>query len=368
VTAVPDVGVPSPLPTAADPASRSHTATVQWQSFEMRMRERRAHRCRLRAETAIEAGLLDDAREALDEARRLSPLLPGLEETEQKLADAQAPVPEPEPPRSRRGRAVAIAAVLVGAAVAGLLVFGPTEPPPGAGTTTSPPQQRVVANPEVVPTSGPIAANPNPAPPDVPAAAPESTPVVPADAPGEAQTPSKPELVSPLVAAAPVIEVPPPPTRSAPDLLPPVEPPAALPPPVATLPAAPPEPPGRDTATGSRAEARAAGAADTEVRAALSRYEAAYSALDAIAARAIFPSVDAGALGRAFDSLRSQRISLGACDVVISNGGQSAVAQCTGRATWSPRIGGGEHSAERRWTFELERMSSGWQIVKALTR
>ena len=56
---------------------QSHTATQQWQSFEMRMRRRRVERCLLRASVAIEAGVLDDAREASTKCRRLDPNEPG---------------------------------------------------------------------------------------------------------------------------------------------------------------------------------------------------------------------------------------------------------------------------------------------------
>src|SRR5687767_13031732 len=66
-----NVGTTPTLPPASDEIS-SHTATHQWQSFEFRMRHRRAERCVLRAEMALEAGFEEDAREALDEAARLN--------------------------------------------------------------------------------------------------------------------------------------------------------------------------------------------------------------------------------------------------------------------------------------------------------
>jgi hypothetical protein len=70
---------------------QSHTATQQWQSFELRMRRRRVERCLLRASVAIEAGVLEDAREAIDEVRRLDPTEPGLEPLAAQLADAENP-------------------------------------------------------------------------------------------------------------------------------------------------------------------------------------------------------------------------------------------------------------------------------------
>ncbi len=68
------------------PVTVSHTSTPQWQSFEIRMRHRRAERCLAHANLALSAGLLDEARAAGEEARALAPGMPELEELEQKLA------------------------------------------------------------------------------------------------------------------------------------------------------------------------------------------------------------------------------------------------------------------------------------------
>jgi hypothetical protein len=104
--------------------------------------------------------------------------------------------------------------------------------------------------------------------------------------------------------------------------------------------------------------------ADAGVRGALDRYAAAYSALDANAAGRVWPHVNRAALGRAFDSLASQQISLGECRIDIS--GQAARASCAGTATWAPKVGGGgERTEARRWTFELARAGAEWQIVNA---
>ena len=65
----------------------------------MRMRRRRVERCLLRASVAIEAGVLDDAREAIAEVRLLDPAEPGLEQLTAQLAEAENPRPiEPAPP------------------------------------------------------------------------------------------------------------------------------------------------------------------------------------------------------------------------------------------------------------------------------
>jgi hypothetical protein len=83
---MPDRGVPigDPVNTAA------HVATPQWQSFETRMRHRRANRCLQRAAAAIESGQLAEATEALDEARELNPRAPELDSLLDRLAIRQA--------------------------------------------------------------------------------------------------------------------------------------------------------------------------------------------------------------------------------------------------------------------------------------
>src|SRR5688572_28858974 len=68
---------------------QSHTATEQWQSFEIRMRRRRVERCVLRASVAIEAGVLEDAKAALEEVQRLDPYEPALDTLRSQLASAE---------------------------------------------------------------------------------------------------------------------------------------------------------------------------------------------------------------------------------------------------------------------------------------
>lgn len=102
------------------------------------------------------------------------------------------------------------------------------------------------------------------------------------------------------------------------------------------------------------------------VRATLARYAAAFSDLDKAAAHAVWPGVDQRALGRAFDGLASQRVTLGTCEVGVN--GQTSRAICTGSATWTPKVGGGRQTKARVWTFDLRRADSGWQIVTVDTR
>jgi hypothetical protein len=102
---------------------------------------------------------------------------------------------------------------------------------------------------------------------------------------------------------------------------------------------------------------------DVGVRTALARYQSAYSRLDVDAAGAVWPALDRRALARAFDGLASQRVDLGACDVRVV--GENALAECTGSATWTPKVGGGSHRQRRQWEFRLRQGASSWQIVSA---
>ena len=72
---------------------QTHTATEQWQTFEIRMRRRRVERCVLRASVAIEAGVLEDARAALEEVQRLDPYEPALETLRTQLTSAETNIP-----------------------------------------------------------------------------------------------------------------------------------------------------------------------------------------------------------------------------------------------------------------------------------
>jgi hypothetical protein len=102
------------------------------------------------------------------------------------------------------------------------------------------------------------------------------------------------------------------------------------------------------------------------VRRVLAQYEAAYSALDAAAAEAVWPGVDGKALSRAFDGLASQSVSLGRCDVTVA--GPTARADCRGTAQWSPKVGGGPRRESRYWLFALRKTGGTWQIVDARVR
>jgi hypothetical protein len=125
-------------------------------------------------------------------------------------------------------------------------------------------------------------------------------------------------------------------------------------------------------AGGARARTRAAAAAVTpppevQVQQTLSQYGAAYSALDAGAARAVWPGVDERALARAFASLDSQQVVFDRCDVEVA--GSTARASCVGRATYVPKVGRREAQTEpRSWTFALRQDGNGWKIERADVR
>jgi hypothetical protein len=123
----------------------------------------------------------------------------------------------------------------------------------------------------------------------------------------------------------------------------------------------------RSAAVESSANAEPAAVSDErQVRGTLSRYEVAYSRLDAAAAGAVWPSVDRRALARAFGDLASQSVSLGRCDVRIN--GASAQADCAGVAKWAPKVGGGTHTQARRWHFDLRNTGGDWIITGAAVR
>src|SRR5687767_6318507 len=72
---------PEELPTG-------HTSSDQWQSFEMRMRQRRIDRLVARAEAALGGGSIEEGRAALEELERLSPHATELDRLRPRLAQA----------------------------------------------------------------------------------------------------------------------------------------------------------------------------------------------------------------------------------------------------------------------------------------
>ena len=147
---------------------------------------------------------------------------------------------------------------------------------------------------------------------------------------------------------APPIDSPPPSPRTPPPAHAEVVPPVTVAPPPAVV---PPEP--------------AVVRNDTDdVRAVLGRYQTAFSHLDASQAKAIWPSVDEKALGRAFGQLERQEVVLQGCDVMVA--GQRAAAACRGQSSYVPRVGNKAARVEaRRWAFTLRKIGESW-IIEAV--
>jgi hypothetical protein len=334
-----------------------HTSSEQWQSFEVRMRQRRAERCLQRATAALQAGLLDDARKACADVREMDPAHPALAAVEEGIAALAAKRSSP-----RLGAiAAAIAAAVFSVSMIWYASSGPDAPQPRQPESAR--GDIVLAAPTtIVPPTKPVEPT-RPEPTPEPAASriqiAQSEPARP-QAPAEVRSTPANRIPLEVVSTLPPESLPVPPA--------PAPAPAAAPEPAPAVSAPPAEPervsPAASAPTGN--DARSDVRADVAVRRTLARYEAAYSNLDVSAARAVWPTVDQRALARAFDGLASQRISLNDCDVVVT--GATARATCSGAATWTAKVGGQQDTQARRWSFELRDAAGSWQIVRAEAR
>jgi hypothetical protein len=103
------------------------------------------------------------------------------------------------------------------------------------------------------------------------------------------------------------------------------------------------------------------------IRDVLRRYQAAYSRMDVAATRTVWPSVDAGALTRAFATLQEQSLALGACDIAVAQ--DHATAVCPGTVRYRPKVG--NTAPQRRnghWEVQLDRGAQGWAITGVAVR
>jgi hypothetical protein len=101
--------------------------------------------------------------------------------------------------------------------------------------------------------------------------------------------------------------------------------------------------------------------------AALGELKVAYERRDANLAKAVWPTVDARALARAFDSLRSQSVEFDGCQVKVTGG--TGEVQCRGTTTYVPRVGSQFARTEsRQWMFRLEKGNERWVITRAAAR
>jgi hypothetical protein len=391
-----------------------HTTSGEWQSFELRMRRRRVERLVLRAEAAAEAGFIDEAREAIDEARRLEPSFPDVARVEERLqrprvltAELDLPLALDDAPARKAESDLVLAPALddvvpteggnhrVLARTAAVIVLVALSGAAGYYAMTREaalePAYEFFAAAPAIDAPPPASIVPAPAAPPIVDTQPVSTTGTTGtgDPAGAAVMDARGlETTSPPVAPVLLRESTPPrtvpePERPAPidrsdarATADPIEPPAARlsGAPNEALPAAP--PPVIPAAPPAARDSNAASAADTvpepaepavtqaAVRTALNRYAAAYSDLDADAARRVWPGVNRDALARAFDTLASQRVSLGDCSIDVT--GPRASARCAGSTTWRPKVGNASARTDARtWTFELSKAGDDWTIVSA---
>lgn len=103
------------------------------------------------------------------------------------------------------------------------------------------------------------------------------------------------------------------------------------------------------------------------IRELLNRYQEAFTALDAGAAKAVWPSVDLDALERAFHGLQSQRVQLRNCEITVED--VRARATCGGTLRYVPRVGDKWERTERRqFQFVLQRVDDAWAIDQVESR
>lgn len=353
-----------------------------WASFEARVRGRRFARVVEQARSALDQGRIDDARAALAEARALSMDAPEIAELEARLAappawngelllkpaaPAESVDVESDPGWFRVFAGMAVVTALLAFVGLGLVQVLHTS---AARQLFS--ARNSTATTDVLQTDAA----------DVSSAA-----VEPAQPP---QPMPEPQLVRPEPPRRPqATRDPKPVAASRPPAARRVEPPSPpstmgmrLRTPSAGTPTPPPSPDPSATATDAVApvpvldvpvhaarQVPDPGAREEEsarIRTLLSRYETAYNRLDAKAASSVWPSVNQVALGRAFNGLISQRVSLGLCDITVI--GDIAGASCAGKARWEPKVGGGLQTADRYWKFNLRKTDDGWRIQEIQVR
>jgi hypothetical protein len=359
----------------------------KWLSFELRMRRRRLARCLQQAERAIEDGVIEEARSALNEALQLDPACADRAAFEQRLRALQdrgqpaavRVIPACRLPVARVS--AAFVSMFAASAVLGTGYWYAASPSRGSkpSSTASAIDTDAVANAGV-----------SAAPPLVdrleivretvtaPVATPrivEDRPSLPAKTLTANNTPDPLQVIAALnrQPAAPPVSIPKTSAELRWESMPPPSPPNSVVPAEVVEPSA-----ARAEGLFARVEsdggsgkeaATATGASaghdeSSVVLGVLQQYELAYSSLDAEAAAAVWPSVNRNALARAFNGLASQHVSLGRCDVAVD--GPAARATCSGSATWEPKVGGGRRTEPRHWDFELRKTGGGWRIERAV--
>lgn len=202
--------------------TEGNPSSAGWATFEARMRTRRFARCIERATIGLEAGTLEDVRDALDEARVLCPDAPEIAELEARIAALPSPgatfialdAPRQEPPAGWLRVAGAMGVLLV---LFGLFGFGLTHL-----YLTGP--ARTLLSSETAKTSSDGNTPMAPADPDVlaSAAATSGSGAAPGPAAGNPTEPVGDTLPGPAV-ATPLPADPPNGTITSPEATPPVE-------------------------------------------------------------------------------------------------------------------------------------------------
>ena len=105
-----------------------------------------------------------------------------------------------------------------------------------------------------------------------------------------------------------------------------------------------------------------AGSPDADIRSLLKRYEEAYDRRDVRAAVGLWPTVDEGALTRAFAGFDRQDVRFNRCDIDAFEARGSAV--CVGSVRYLPSVRGAIVQEDAiNWTFDLARSGEDWRIV-----
>ena len=241
----------------------------------------------------------------------------------------------------------------------------PADPDSAASPAAEPERSPVAGSAPAAP--GPATAAPEPPPPAPRAssaptslAAPTpSAPTPPASAtaqpsPPPSVTPSPNVTPSPAATASVPRNAPAPPASAASTA-------AAPPPSIAGLAPAP-----ASSAAPAVVTSPAAGAPvetnQTGIQNTLARYRKAFSALNASAAREVWPTVNERSLSRAFDRLEQQDVSFERCQIEVTNNDR-AEATCNGTARYVPRVGSRTPRVDQReWRFNLVKVKDEWLI------
>lgn len=100
-----------------------------------------------------------------------------------------------------------------------------------------------------------------------------------------------------------------------------------------------------------------------EVEAVVFRYQEAFSARDAQAAKQVWPSVNERSLARAFGQIEAQQLTFAECQTKMNEAATRATVTCRGSLRFVPRIGAGVPRVQlRRWEFDVARLAGRWAI------